>query len=55
MVWVSSYGKGRVCNNALGHDTGAISDIGFQTLLIRGVEWVATGEVKTPVPTELTK
>ena len=52
-VWVSKHGEGRVCNNALGHDVAAMQDKGFQTLLIRGVEWAATGEVKTPVPAEL--
>jgi hypothetical protein len=28
---------------------------GFQTLLIRGVEWCATGKVHYPVPAELKK
>ena len=55
VVWATSYGKGRVCNNALGHDVAAMQDKGFQTLLIRGVEWAATGEVKTPVSAELKK
>jgi uncharacterized protein len=55
VVWVSSYGKGRVCENVLGHDVDAMKSLGFQTLLIRGVEWAATGEVRTPVPEELTK
>jgi type 1 glutamine amidotransferase len=53
MVWVSRYGKGRVCENALGHDVEAMQGIGFQTLLIRGVEWAATGEAFYPVPAEL--
>lgn len=45
MVWVTTYGKGRVINNALGHDVEAMkSSAGFQTLLIRGVEWAATGK-----------
>ncbi len=55
VVWVASYGKGRVCENVLGHDVPAMKDLGFQTLLIRGVEWAATGEVRTPVPAELKK
>jgi uncharacterized protein len=55
MLWVSQYGKGRVCNNAMGHDVPAMSDQGFQTLLIRGVEWVARGEVNYAVPDELKK
>ena len=55
VVWVASYGKGRVCENVLGHDVAAMKSLGFQTLLIRGVEWAATGKVKTPVPAELKK
>jgi len=51
MVWVTQVGKGRVCNNALGHDVPAMekSPI-FQTLLVRGVEWVASGETHYAVP-----
>lgn len=55
VVWVASYGKGRVCENVLGHDVPAMKSLGFQTLLIRGVEWAATGEAKSPVPAELKK
>lgn len=55
IVWVASYGKGRVCENVLGHDVAAMKSLGFQTLLIRGVEWAATGSVRTPVPAELKK
>jgi type 1 glutamine amidotransferase len=55
MVWVAKYGQGRVCENVMGHDVPAMQDLGFQTLLIRGVEWVATGDVKTPVPEALKK
>jgi type 1 glutamine amidotransferase len=53
ILWVATYGKGRVCENVLGHDVEAMQSLGFQTLLIRGVEWVATGEVHYPVPAEL--
>ena len=53
IVWVATYGKGRVCENVLGHDVDAMKSIGFQALLIRGVEWAATGEVHYPVPKEL--
>jgi type 1 glutamine amidotransferase len=55
VVWVATYGKGRVCENVLGHDVAAMKSLGFQTLLIRGVEWAATGEVRYPVPDELKK
>ena len=53
VVWVSTYGKGRVCENVLGHDVEAMQSAGFQTLLIRGVEWAATGAASTPLPPEL--
>jgi len=53
IVWVAHYGKGRVCENVLGHDVPAMQSLGFQTLLIRGVEWVATREVHYTVPAEL--
>ncbi|HEY1859273.1 MAG TPA: ThuA domain-containing protein, partial [Gemmataceae bacterium] len=43
VVWVATYGKGRVCENTLGHDVEAMQSAGFKTLLIRGVEWAATG------------
>src|SRR5262249_32438940 len=55
VVWVANYGKGRVCENVLGHDVAAMKSPGFQTLLIRGVEWAATGEVHTKVSAELKK
>jgi type 1 glutamine amidotransferase len=53
IIWVATHGKGRVCENVLGHDVDAMQSLGFQTLLIRGVEWAATGEVHYPVPSEL--
>jgi type 1 glutamine amidotransferase len=55
VVWVANYGKGRVCENVLGHDVAAMKSPGFQTLLIRGVEWAATGEVHAKVSAELKK
>jgi type 1 glutamine amidotransferase len=53
VVWVNHYGKGRVVNNVLGHDTEAMQGKAFQTLLIRGVEWAATGKSTHPLPAEL--
>ena len=55
MDWVIPYGQGRVYVTMLGHlwkdkpDT-AMRCIGFQTMLIRGCEWAATGEVTYPLP-----
>jgi type 1 glutamine amidotransferase len=53
VVWVAKYGKGRVCENVLGHDVAAMKDPGFQALLIRGVEWAGTGEVFYKLPDSL--
>ena len=50
ILWVSTYGKGRVCENVLGHDVEAMQSAGFQTLLIRGVEWAATGATSYSPP-----
>jgi type 1 glutamine amidotransferase len=53
VVWVSHFGKGRVFEDALGHDVAAMQDPGFQTLLIRGTQWAANGKATFPVPAEL--
>jgi type 1 glutamine amidotransferase len=50
MVWIAKYGKGRVYQNVMGHDVEAMQSPGFKVLMIRGVEWAATGEVTTPLP-----
>lgn len=54
--WVVGYGKGRVYNSSMGHlwkdEIYPISYrcIGFQTILIRATEWLATGKVTYPLP-----
>lgn len=54
--WVVRYGKGRVYNSSMGHlwkgDTYPVSYrcVGFQTTMIRAMEWLATGKVTYPVP-----
>lgn len=53
VVWVAQYGKGRVCENVLGHDVRAMKSPGFQALMVRGIEWCATGKAPSPVPAEL--
>jgi type 1 glutamine amidotransferase len=45
VIWVNSYGDGRVFNIALGHDVAAQADPGFRAWLRRGTEWAATGKV----------
>ena len=46
VIWVNTYGEGRVYNNALGHDVEAMSNPHFQTWLRRGAIWAATGKVE---------
>lgn len=54
--WVVEYGAGRVYNSSMGHLwTGetfppAYRCAGFQTIVVRAAEWVATGNVTFPVP-----
>ncbi|MBL9131190.1 MAG: ThuA domain-containing protein [Verrucomicrobiaceae bacterium] len=43
---VLSYQKGRVFHTTLGHADYSMLDRGFYTLLQRGTEWAATGDVK---------
>ena len=45
MAMVTQFGKGRGFTTALGHDVKAMQSPGFQALLLRGVEWAATGNV----------
>jgi type 1 glutamine amidotransferase len=57
MDWVVPYGKGRVYTTMLGHlwkngPETAMRCVGFQTLLVRGVEWAASGKVTYPIPAD---
>ncbi len=45
LVFASEYGEGRSVHNALGHDYKAIKNPSMKTLIVRSVEWVATGKV----------
>ena len=45
VLWTVAYGKGRVFHTALGHDTAAIMEPGFEASFARGTEWAATGKV----------
>ena len=45
LVFTLSYGKGRVVQNAFGHDRKALMTPNVQTIITRGVEWAATGKV----------
>ena len=54
--WLVKYGKGNVYNSSMGHlwkdEIYPISYrcIGFQTILIRTTEWLATGKTNYPLP-----
>jgi uncharacterized protein len=53
--WAHTYGQGRVYVTQLGHTwmhepSADLECVGFQTLLARGVEWIATGRVTIPIP-----
>ena len=50
MVVVTELGKGRVFHCALGHEPKPMAGVGFQTLMLRGTEWAATGQVTIPIP-----
>jgi type 1 glutamine amidotransferase len=45
-MMVLSYGKGRVFHTTLGHADYSMLERGFYTILQRGAEWAATGDVK---------
>ncbi len=53
MDWIRQYGRGRVYATMLGHTwkdelNPNLDDVNFQTLLARGAEWAATGNVTLP-------
>ena len=58
LIFTVEYGKGRIFHIMLGHcgdsleDNPAMQCAGFQTLLLRGAEWCATGKVTQKVPAD---
>ena len=46
MIWVNTYGKGRVYENSMGHDLEAMSDPQFQEWMRRGVIWAGNGKLR---------
>ncbi len=56
LIFTVKYGKGRIFHTMLGHCGDSLDDnpsmqcAGFQTLLLRGSEWCATGKVTQAVP-----
>jgi len=45
-AWTTQLGKGRCFTLILGHDAKAIRTAGCRSLILRGCEWAATGEVR---------
>jgi len=45
LVFWLPYGQGRVVHNCFGHDTKAIATPEVTTIIVRGIEWAATGKV----------
>jgi type 1 glutamine amidotransferase len=50
MIWWIPYGKGRVFTTVMGHADYSMKCVGFQSVVARGCEWAATGEVTLPLP-----
>lgn len=44
VIWVNTFGKGRVFNNALGHNANAMSDKNFQEWARNGLTWAGGGK-----------
>ncbi|MEM0913562.1 MAG: ThuA domain-containing protein [Planctomycetota bacterium] len=49
-IMVIDYGDGRIFHTIMGDNVSGFEGVDFITLLLRGAEWAATGEVTTPVP-----
>jgi uncharacterized protein len=45
LVFTQEYGKGRVFHSTFGHDVKAINSPEVTKIIVRGVEWAATGKV----------
>ena len=50
MIMTISFGKGRVFHTPMGHADYSMKCVGFQTIVLRGAEWSATGKVTLAVP-----
>ena len=50
LAWVNEWGAGRSFCVTLGHDWDTFRKVPFMTLLVRGVEWAATGQVTLGPP-----
>jgi len=50
MIWWIPSGKGTVLTPVMGHADYSMKCVGFQSVVARGSEWAATGEVTLPLP-----
>ncbi|MCH2202766.1 MAG: ThuA domain-containing protein [Fuerstiella sp.] len=50
IMFTVGFGKGRVFHTPMGHADYSQECVGFITVLLRGTEWAATGEVTLAVP-----
>lgn len=50
MIWWIPYGQGRVFTTVMGHAEYSMKCVGFQSVVARGSEWSATGQVTLPIP-----
>jgi type 1 glutamine amidotransferase/HEAT repeat protein len=50
VVLCTALDKGRGFNLVLGHDARTMQNVAWQTLMLRGTEWAARGEVTIPIP-----
>jgi type 1 glutamine amidotransferase len=51
MLWVIPYGQGKVVTNVMGHENGkAVQCVGFNVIMLRSCEWLATGKVTVAIP-----
>lgn len=49
IIVTTHYGKGRGFYSVLGHNKATMQNKAWQTLLLRGTEWAATGKVTIPI------
>jgi hypothetical protein len=54
IVWWVPVGKGKMLTNVMGHvgDTACLSCVGYQTVLLRSIEWLAKGGCTTAIPAD---
>jgi len=52
VIITTNFGEGRCFYNVLGHDAQVIGNKGWQTLMLRGTEWAATGQTTIPIPND---